>query len=365
MGSLVIFSNQLKAQITITDADMPSSGKNIYTAFDTVTSSISRLGTPASGANVVWNYNFLPTTYTDTDALVNISFTPYASLFPTATVADKIRLAPSAYVTNDLYGTTGYTFYDVTNSSLSIVGETTLSEANGTNYYVTTPFTPAFLQLNLPAHYGDVCGGTSFNNLGSTPLYGIPGADSGKEILTVTYNDTINAYGLLTTPLSGGTTYSVLCQKHYELDQDSVFVHSTTNGWEFLYAYQYKFYQYNWYANEIGYTLATMTMDSTNTKVTAMQWYVGQVTSINEIRQENNTLVYPNPCTNQITFHYNQNNAQNVSVYDITGRELGHTEIKNGSSVFNTSGYSAGVYLYRITDISGSVIDIGKFAVVK
>ena len=58
-----------------------------------------------------------------------------------------------------------------------------------------------------------------------------------------------------------------------------------------------------------------------------------------------------------------QGNAQNVFVYDITGRELGCSEIKNGSGVLNTSTYSSGIYLYRIADIAGNVIDLGKFVV--
>jgi hypothetical protein len=76
-------------------------------------------------------------------------------------------------------------------------------------------------------------------------------------------------------------------------------------------------------------------------------------------------LVYPNPCTNQVTFRYTQQNAATIFVFDITGREITNAEMKNGAAVINASAYSAGMYLYHIADNSGNVIGNGKFTVVQ
>ncbi|HWY98527.1 MAG TPA: T9SS type A sorting domain-containing protein, partial [Bacteroidia bacterium] len=190
---------------------------------------------------------------------------------------------------------------------------------------------------------------------------------SAKGFINVTYQDTIEGWGTLTTPLWSGQTYSTLCQKHYELDIDSIYVHSTVlHSWIFYSpAQKTKMYQYRWYTNGIGDLVGLMTTDSTGKKVKSMQWYDGIPNSINELSKQNNTLTYPNPCTNQITFRFNQQNAQNIYVYDMAGRELGNAAMHNGTVVLGTAGYSAGMYFYHITDNLGNVIGNGKFTVVQ
>jgi len=348
IATAMVFSTQANAQITLTSSDMPKVGDKLVFGHDTTSSSLSKLTAPILGASIVWDYHTLPTTYRDTDSFVNPSTTPYAGLYPSATVADTV------------YGSVGYTYFDVTGSSFSILG--TVQKLQG--YKAGAVFNPPFLQLNLPAIYNTVSGSTSKGTVSPFPV-NYPGFDSAKANIVITYNDTIDAWGSLTTPLFGGTTYGTLCQKHYELNIDTVYLKdTTTKSWVMLIAQKSKTYEYRWYANGIGNAVATMTMDTaTGKKVTAMEWYDGYPDAINELSLQHNVLVYPNPCTNQVTFHLSQQNASIVYVYDIAGRELSNVAITNGTSTLSTTSYSPGIYIYRITDKSGNVIDNGKFTV--
>ncbi len=335
------------AQITLSSADMPMIGTKAVNCHDTVHSSTSKLTPGNSGASAVWNYASLPVTYRDTDAFVNPTSTPYSSSFPTANLADST------------YGTAGYIFLDGTSSSFAGVG--TVQNVQGVNAIVVLK--QPFVQITFPAAYGDVNSGVSTANTAPVAVTN-PIADSVKGSVYIGYKDTIDAWGTLTTPLFGGTSYSVLRQKHYELDIDTLFIQTKgSTNWQPFNVQVTKVYQYRWYAQGVGDVVAVMAMDSTNKKVASMQWYSGYPDGINELSQQHNTLAYPNPCTNQITFHYNLQNASNIFVYDIAGRQIGNATMKNGAVVLNTTGYSAGMYFYHITDITGNVLDNGKFTV--
>jgi hypothetical protein len=226
--SLFAFPGNSSAQITVTSADMPAIGNKFVNGHDTLTSSVSKITIPAMGASMSWNYSFLPTTYQDTDSFVNPSATPYASSFPSANLADST------------YGTAGYNYINGTVGSFLIEG--TVQSIQGLNTII--PFNPAVLELNLPAHYGDISGGATQAN---TPPIAVSYLiyDSAKGIIHVTYQDTIGGWGTLTTPLWSGQTYNTLCQKHHEVDIDSLYVHSSvSHSWAFFQRQVTKMYQY-------------------------------------------------------------------------------------------------------------------------
>jgi hypothetical protein len=346
LGTLA-FLPKANAQITLTSADMPAIGAKIVMAHDTTTSTLSKLTSGASGASATWNISSLPTKYTDTTAFVSTASTPYASFFPTANLADSV------------YGTAGYTYFNGTASSFLVIG----SEQNFQGYMVPIVFTPAINDLNFTTHYGDVNSGITTATIApiavSYLIY-----DSARAVIHATYADTIDSWGTITTPWYG--PYNVLRQKNYEVDIDSLFIHSsTTKTWSFFQAQITKTRQYTWYANGIGDILVTMTMDTANKKVTGVSWYHGTPDAINELSQQHNTRVYPNPCSSQVNFLYSAQSTMNIYVYDITGRQISQTEMLNGTASLNTSDYSNGMYLYRITDKSGNVLDNGKFTVQK
>jgi hypothetical protein len=341
------FTYKAKAQITVTTADMPSIGTTFVTGYDTAKTSLSVLTLGSKGANVTWNYATLPTSYRDTTVFVNPNTTSYASSFPGSNLADSV------------FGTAGYNYTNSSGTAFNIVG----SEQSIQGVMVAVAFNPNITELNLPANYGDLDGGVT---VASVPAFAYSYLifDSVKGVIHTTYADTIDAWGSITTP-DWNTTFQSLRQKHYEVDYDSLFVHnSTSKSWQLFQAQKNKMYQYRWYAKNIGDLAATITTaDSTYSKATAMQWYYGLPDGVNEVSQAHSTLVYPNPATNQINFHYSAQNAQNIFVYDITGRVIGQTEMINGIATLNTSSYSSGMYFYHVTDKSGNILDNGKFSV--
>ena len=107
-----------------------------------------------------------------------------------------------------------------------------------------------------------------------------------------------------------------------------------------------------------------MTTD-TNNKVNSVSWYRGTPDAVIEISQQHNTFVYPNPARNEVNFRFTTQSNLNVLVYDITGRQVAQTEMINGAAILNSSGFSNGMYLYRLTDKSGNLLDNGKFTVMQ
>jgi hypothetical protein len=78
--------------------------------------------------------------------------------------------------------------------------------------------------------------------------------------------------------------------------------------------------------------------------------------------EENETMgtfsMYPNPTDNKVTIQYtitNPNGKTNVSLYDLTGRELKTIKMidAQGSTQFSTIDYPNGIYLVVLSDDNG------------
>jgi hypothetical protein len=333
-------TNFLTAQITVTQADMPVIGTKATMAVDT---SGSFLPQPASASAQTWNFGALGNVQTNTYLYVAPSATPYYAAFHSSNVADSLA-----------YGS-GYTYNSSTSTSYSETGfaEKLYGYTIGINAH------PFYEQIPLPATYGTIDGGISRGDTAMAFHYLT--FDSARATVTIFYADTVDAFGMMTTPYG---TDSVIRQKHYDLTVDSAFVHSTiTHTWNLYRATDSIDYQYRWYAKGINYYFAVMQMNTLNQNVINTQWYDGANLGIDEISHSIYTSVYPNPCKMQITFNCTSPQAKQISVFDITGRQLAVQAIKNGLLNLNTSAFSAGMYFYRVSDISGNILDRGKFIV--
>jgi type IX secretion system substrate protein len=336
---LTLLSIQMQGQITITQADMPVVGKAVINRDDTIPTV-----TPGTkGTSQTWNFVSLKGSTTAIDSFENPASTPYASAFPGANLADTT------------YGG-GYIFLNSSASTFEGVG--TVQNVSG--YNVAIALSPAFVQINFPGNYGNIDGGISTGKSAGIALVPpVSGIDSVKGSAYIKYADTIDAWGTVTTPFSA---FNSLRQKHYELDIDSIFVY-TLGNWYFYQRQVTKNYQYRWYTNGIGDMLITMQMDTNNANVKSVKWYDGNPNGINEVSQNNSTKLFPNPCTTQVTFRSTNQNAQTVSLFDITGREISGNTMKNGEANINTSSFANGIYLYRVLDKSGNILTNGKFVV--
>lgn len=334
------FSGKLNAQIILTQANMPAIGTKAVIATDSVPTV-----TPGNaGPSQTWNYSALKNQKMSSVVFVNPGATPYFALFPTATLADS-----TVGVGNDIYFIVNSTVFEGVGTVQTLQGYTAEVAVN-----------PPFVQLPLPATYGTIDGGTTAGGTKIAISYLI--FDSGRVSVHVNYADTVDAYGVMTTPYApGGDT--VFRQKHYEKDIDSIWVHSTFTGWAFYQVMTTYNNEYRFYTDAVQYTFVQLNMDSANSTVKSVQWFNGVNAGINEISNSRTTQVYPNPCSSQITFKCSSADAKTISVFDITGRQLSTNEIRNNVLNLNILAYSTGVYLYRVYDITGNILDRGKFLI--
>lgn len=338
----VLVTPVVSAQITVNQTDMPSAGVTVVSNYD-----LSPIVTPGSaGAGITWNFSALKTSSSQTTTFVNASSTPYSSFFPLANLADSI------------YDTAGYTYFSSTTGAFSIAGRTQIS-----GYTLNAVFNPVMEEIGFPANYQNNIGDTS-RIITQKIAFHSPPIDSIQAHIQITYADTLDAWGTITTP-SG--SYSALREKHYELDIDSLFIYNGISlQWSYNSMYSpkpSKIYEYVWFAHNIHYPVAQMTMDSTGKKVVNVLWYEGPL-GINNVKAEvGNVQVFPNPCTTQVTFRYSGNNILTLSVFDITGRQLIEAKVSNDSYSLNTSGYASGIYIFQAIGEDKDNIIRGKFSV--
>lgn len=338
--SLFFLTKTSSAQITITQSDMPQAATGVV-----IDSDLAPKVTPGNaGPSQNWNFTALRDTESETIDFMTPGSTPYASSFPGSNLADSMAGYP------------GYNYFSSQSGSFSAVGGMPIIMG----YPVNVHFNPYYTQITLPATYGTHDGGTTRGTSTAVP-FSYLGSDSGKGTITITYADTIDAWGTMQTPAG---TYNVLRQKHYEVDVDSIFLHysNPTPKWVFVQAQSTKMNQYRWYTNGIGYMLVQMQMDTANTNVKSVGWY-SQPEGVNEVKNTATTLVYPNPSTFQANFLCSDKEAKTITIYDIAGREITRVFMVNGKASINTGILSKGIYLYSTADTFGNTLSRGKFSV--
>jgi hypothetical protein len=94
---------------------------------------------------------------------------------------------------------------------------------------------------------------------------------------------------------------------------------------------------------------------------------VSTVTGIpNLTASAESVTVYPNPANSAVHFNISGSiMANHIDVYDITGQKVNTYETHNNLSSINTAPYAPGLYFYKLYDVSGSVIKMGKFTITR
>ena len=77
------------------------------------------------------------------------------------------------------------------------------------------------------------------------------------------------------------------------------------------------------------------------------------------------TRFYPNPAVSQITFDFEQGTDKNYSfqIFNFVGKKVFETQTVTPKTVIDVTDYYRGVYIFRLEDKSGKVLDTGKFQV--
>jgi len=273
-------------QISISQSNMPAIGNVLNWATDN-TGSITSPG--SSGASQTWNFSTLAASTVDTIHVVSTASTPstYANQCPGANMAFK-------------YSNTGanealYEYYNSSSASLNLQGLVFNSSTYGNILY---KFTKSWGIYTLPATYKSHWKGSYRAVMKTFDASGGGIIDSVEVIENGTYTDTIDSWGNMTTP-SG--TFNSIRDKHLENDVDSTYYYEA-GSWMFGGAYSSKNNFYSWYTNQtnFNYMLVEMNVDSTG-KTTQLNWLDNKVVGINEVVDNNNTVSFPNPATNELT----------------------------------------------------------------
>jgi len=77
--------------------------------------------------------------------------------------------------------------------------------------------------------------------------------------------------------------------------------------------------------------------------------------------------LYPNPAITFIKFEFQKNyqDGYTLQVINFIGKQLYEAKNISPNTTLDLSGYSRGVYIYQLRDVSGRVVESGKFQVSK
>lgn len=74
-----------------------------------------------------------------------------------------------------------------------------------------------------------------------------------------------------------------------------------------------------------------------------------------EEKKEFNFLLFPNPVNNSLTIETGSNQLSLLSIYDITGRQIGEWSMVNGKKIIDVSNFADGVYVVQLQSPQGMV----------
>jgi hypothetical protein len=303
---------------------------------------IQQCSTPASvsaaGANVTVDWS----TVSGIGSAINQAFvtpgsTPYASSFPSATVA-------SAAVSQG--GTTGYTYYNNSASKLELLGVATSQ--------VMLPYQNPQTVFSFPIAYNN----TYSDDFASD--YSLSGFDVERR---GTINVIADAYGTITTP---NGTFAYLRLKVTQEMVDSIFMMG-----DFFQASTTSSVTYNYMNNALKAPVFSYSETFTSQgSQSSAYYYSGGATGIQENSPVTaNESVYPNPAQNQVAVSFDLKSAEQLTfkVYDMTGKLVGSPfaqQLNKGQNTVpvNISSLSSGLYSVVVESANGSTSSL-KFMV--
>jgi ABC-type metal ion transport system substrate-binding protein len=79
------------------------------------------------------------------------------------------------------------------------------------------------------------------------------------------------------------------------------------------------------------------------------------------------TRSYPNPATSMVNFEFTQklDKGYSIQIYSFIGNKVTEVAVNAYKISIPLDNFFRGLYLYRLVDKTGKVIDSGKFQVVK
>lgn len=322
--NVVVIVN-LHPQITIGNNHVPVFGDQLIVR-NVDTTGINQ---GSSGANQTWNFSSI-NVLTDSASFnwVDPSTTPYASSFPSATIAEG--------------NPAGFLYYTIAGGDMSNIGS-----GFGTSPQLITILTDPEIIFKIPFTYTN----TYTDNFSGTMTGVIPILRRG------TITKTADGYGTIILP--SGTHNNVLRINFLQDITDSIagipiVTRTVTDNYSW-YSSQYKFPIFSVTHSTI-YTTGSP-INSKTVVIATLNTSVGVVPIGNQVVSKYKlNQNYPNPFnpSTSITFDIVKTSDVKLIVYDALGREVAelvNERLLNGSYKvdFNSSNLTSGVYFYKLS----------------
>lgn len=242
------------AQIVIESSDMPVAGQTFYYGTDTMPTGFS---VGPAGPNMTWDFSNLTLDKRDTTWAVAPTNTPYASSFSSSDVA----------LTQN---NRDYLFFD--NTPAAFIATGLAGDPFATNINLSVGFTPNFDQYQFPTEYSDAYT-ESYSFVSEIPANQLPASITSQVPAGVTLNkvrvtfqqtfqDTIDAYGDVTTPMG---TYSSLRKKRNEQTNLKIEANVTiviVTQWQDILDTNFTAETHQWLAKETNLPLIQLTYEN-------------------------------------------------------------------------------------------------------
>lgn len=82
---------------------------------------------------------------------------------------------------------------------------------------------------------------------------------------------------------------------------------------------------------------------------------------INDISEETNLKIYPNPVKDKLNIFTNNNEETLIKIYNTVGKIILETPINMNFTTISVSDLSAGLFFYRVLNKNGKILNTGKF----
>lgn len=343
--ALLLFPCFLRAQITINQSAFPVAGTTYVNATDTAYSAAITAG----GASQTWNYSSLLNTRQDTSGWVAASSTPYASTFPSSTLASfSAKDSMYSYFSGNSTGFYADGFYSYASGGL-IAGQTSVQ------------FSPSYLYIPTPFTYNNTR--ITYTRLQIDVDTGIPYL---RLIERINLNFLCDGYGTLNLP---NASYSNTIRiKDIETTYDTLKADPTGTGlfYATVNTSASQTTNYRWVRATNPALLLTIQADSLGTTATQSSYFKSTATGINTITKSENTIVYPNPANDYLQFNLPETAAEGtlISIYNLEGKLIRQTNISGLDAYgFYVTKMEAGSYIYTIENQNSK--QQGRFVVVR
>ena len=353
----LLFVYKVNAQITVTASDLQAQLAigNKITTFANFSVTNANIGAPGATS---WNFSGLVSEAEFVTESKDKASSPYAADFPNAQYASYYEgTFAGVFSKTWVYNSIGPDYYTD--------GTGTVTTPQGINSIGKITFSPKKTHYNLPLNYNDSWNYSGTQTVATTITVPIIGNQTTTIVQNLSVTYTSDEYGKATMP--DGKVLDALRIKEVSTltwDQNTsitVIYHILTKTGE-----------------SVSITVKDQNSTSGAVEITAINWTSGNgvsnptsVKSINEIPSDYSlSQNYPNPFNpiTTISFTLPQSSFVNLSIYEITGREVTHLlnqQMNAGTYAvdFNSTNLSSGIYLYKIS--AGTFLQTKKMILIK